>query len=65
MDDVSAVLLSTPTAPHHHRWVSPRPLAAIVGVNLGMGNITPPGGAPLPGRQVGNALINEMLMPTV
>ena len=68
MDDVSAVLLSTPILlPIIIKLgFSPVHFAAIVGVNLGMGNITPPA-APLHdlGGRVGNAPINEMLMPTV
>ena len=68
MDDVSAVLLSTPILlPIILKLgFSPVHFAAIVGVNLGMGNITPPA-APLLylGGRVGNAPINEMLMPTV
>ena len=68
MDDVSAVLLSTPILlPIIIKLgFSPVHFAAIVGVNLGMGNITPPA-APLLylGGRVGNAPINEMLMPTV
>ena len=68
MDDVSAVLLSTPILlPIIIKLgFSPVHFAAIVGVNLGMGNITPPA-APLLylGGRVGNAPIIEMLMPTV
>lgn len=68
MDDVSAVLLSTPILLPIvvQLGFSPVHFAAIVGVNLGMGNITPPA-APLLylGSRVGNAPINEMLMPTV
>ena len=68
MDDVSAVLLSTPILlPIILKLgFSPVHFAAIVCVNLGMGNITPPA-APLLylGGRVGNAPINEMLMPTV
>ena len=68
MDDVSAVLLSTPLLLPIviQLGFSPVHFAAIVGVNLGMGNITPPA-APLLylGSRVGNAPINEMLMPTV
>lgn len=68
MDDASAVLLSTPillplvTQLH----VSPVQFAAIVGVNLGMGNITPPT-APLLylGGQLNGARINQMMKPTL
>jgi tripartite ATP-independent transporter DctM subunit len=68
MDDVSAVLLATPillpvvTA----IGISPIHFAGIVGVNIGMGNITPPT-APLlylAGR-IGNAEIKDMLGPTM
>lgn len=67
MDDVSAVLLCTPILLPivTQLGVSPIQFAAIVGVNLGMGNITPPT-APLlylSGR-IGRAPINEMLKPT-
>ncbi len=68
MDDVSAVLLSTPMLLPIviQLGFSPVHFAAIVGVNLGMGNITPPA-APLLylGGRVGNAPINEMLVPTM
>lgn len=67
MDDVSAVLLSTPILLPIvvQLGFSPIHFAAIVGVNLGMGNITPPA-APLLylGGRVGNSPINEMLKPT-
>lgn len=68
MDDCSGVLLVTPillpvvTA----IGVSPIQFAAIVGVNLGMGNITPPT-APLlylAGR-VADAEVKDMLRPTL
>lgn len=68
MDDVSAVLLATPillpvvTA----IGVSPIHFAGIVGVNIGMGNITPPT-APLlylAGR-IGKADVKDMLGPTM
>ncbi|KJS81219.1 MAG: C4-dicarboxylate ABC transporter permease [Desulfosporosinus sp. BICA1-9] len=67
MDDVSAVLLCTPILLPivTQLGVSTIQFAAIVGVNLGMGNITPPT-APLlylAGR-IGGAPINEMLKPT-
>ena len=67
MDDVSAVLLCTPILlpVAVQLGVHPVHFAAILGVNLGMGNITPPT-APLlylAGR-IGKAKINDMLMPS-
>ena len=68
MDDVSGVLLATPVLlPLVVKLgVSPIHFAAILGVNLGMGNITPPT-APLLylGARVGKAKINEMMTPTM
>lgn len=68
MDDCSAVMLSTPILlPIAMKiGVSPIHFAAIVGVNLGMGNITPPC-APLLylSSSVGKASINDMLGPTM
>lgn len=68
MDDVSGVLLATPILlPLVMKLgVSPIHFAAILGVNLGMGNITPPT-APLLylGARVGKAPINEMMRPTI
>lgn len=68
MDDVSGILLSTPILlPIVTKLgVSPIQFAAILGVNLGMGNITPPT-APLLylGARVGKARVNEMLKPTL
>lgn len=67
MDDVSGVLLATPVLlpVMAELGVSPVHFAAIIGVNLGMGNITPPT-APLLylGARVGRARIGEMLNPT-
>ncbi|MDK2986560.1 MAG: C4-dicarboxylate transporter, DctM subunit [Clostridia bacterium] len=68
MDDVSAVLLSTPILLPVVTKIGVNPIhfAAILGVNLGMGNITPPT-APLlylAGR-IGGAKVNEMLLPTL
>lgn len=68
MDDVSGTLLCTPlllpliTA----LGVSPIQFAAILGVNLGMGNITPPT-APLLylGGRLGNAGVKQMARPTM
>ncbi len=67
MDDVSAVLLCTPILlpVAIQLGVHPVHFAAILGVNLGMGNVTPPT-APLlylAGR-IGKAKINDMLMPS-
>lgn len=68
MDDVSGVLLATPVLlPLVMKLgISPVHFAAILGVNLGMGNITPPT-APLLylGARVGKAKINEMMTPTL
>lgn len=68
MDDVSGVLLCTPILlpVAINIGVDPIHFAAILGVNLGMGNITPPT-APLLylGGRVGNVPINEMLHPTL
>jgi tripartite ATP-independent transporter DctM subunit len=68
MDDVSAVMLATPILLPiaQHIGVDPIHFAAILGVNLGMGNITPPC-APvlyLSGRLNG-AAANESMMPTL
>lgn len=67
MDDVSGVLLCTPILLPIAiaLGISPVHFAAIVGVNLGMGNITPPT-APLlylAGR-VADAEVKDMLSPT-
>ncbi len=68
MDDVSGTLLCTPLLlPLMVKiGVSPIQFAAILGVNLGMGNITPPT-APLLylGGRLGKASIKEMLRPTM
>lgn len=68
MDDVSGVLLCTPILlpVAINIGVDPIHFAAILGVNLGMGNITPPT-APLLylGGRVGKVPINEMLHPTM
>lgn len=66
MDDVSGILLSTPILLPIVTGIGVHPVhfAAILGVNLGMGNITPPT-APmlyLSGRVCG-AKINKMLSP--
>lgn len=68
MDDVSAVLIATPIflPVAISIGVDPIHFAAILAVNLGMGNITPPT-APLLylGGRLGKAPINQMLMPTL
>jgi len=68
MDDTSGVLLVTPILLPVvvQLGISPIHFAAILGINLGMGNITPPT-APLLylGARVGKANINEMLTPTM
>lgn len=68
MDDISGVLLTTPILLPIvvQLGVDPIHFAAIVGVNLGMGNVTPPT-APLlylSGR-LNNSPINESLRPTL
>jgi len=67
MDDASAVLLSTPVLLPiaMNIGVDPIHFAAIVGVNLGLGCITPPT-APLLylGSRIGKAPVKEMLGPT-
>jgi TRAP-type C4-dicarboxylate transport system permease large subunit len=68
MDDVSGVLLGTPIlVPLIMKLgVDPIQFAAIMGVNLGMGNVTPPT-APLlylSGR-ISGAPVTEMLKPTL
>ncbi|WP_077603437.1 TRAP transporter large permease [Oceanobacillus sojae] len=68
MDDVSGVLLTTPILLPiiTNLGVDPIHFAAILAVNLGMGNITPPT-APLLyfGGQLAKAPINEMIKPTL
>ena len=68
MDDTSGILLCTPILIPIVTGIGVHPVhfAAILGVNLGMGNITPPT-APmlyLSGRVCG-AKINKMLSPTM
>ena len=67
MDDVSGVLLASPLLlPIAQKLgVDPIHFAAIIGVNLGMGNVTPPT-APLLylGARVANTPVNKMLWPT-
>lgn len=68
MDDVSGVLLASPLMLPMVRdlGIDPIQFAAIIGVNLGMGNITPPT-APLLylGARVGNTSVSSMLKPTL
>ncbi|HCS72454.1 MAG TPA: TRAP transporter large permease [Clostridiales bacterium] len=68
MDDTSAVLLCTPILVPvvTQLGISPIHFAAILGVNLGLGNITPPC-APLLylGGRLGGAPINEMMRPAM
>ena len=67
MDDVSGVLLSAPLLMPIVRelGIDPVQFAAIIGVNLGMGNITPPT-APLLylGARVAGVPVTKMLWPT-
>ena len=68
MDDVSGALLSAPLLLPIVRDLGADPIqfAAIIGVNLGMGNITPPP-APLLylGARVAGTRVSRMLWPTL
>jgi len=68
MDDTSGILLCTPILLPvvSQLGIDPIHFAAIIGVNLGMGNITPPT-APLLylGARVGNTNVKGMLKPTM
>lgn len=68
MDDISGLLLSAPLLLPIVQGVGMDPIhfAAVLGVNLGMANITPPT-APLLylGSQVTATPVNEMLKPTL
>lgn len=68
MDDVSGILLGAPLLFPIvlNLGIDPIQFAAIIGVNLGMGNITPPT-APLLylGARVGKAPVNEMIGPSL
>lgn len=68
MDDISGLLLSAPLLLPIVQGVGMDPIhfAAVLGVNLGMANITPPT-APLLylGAQVTATPVNEMLKPTL
>ncbi len=68
MDDTSAILLTTPILLPvvMQLGVSPVHFAAIMGVNLGLGCVTPPTAPFLYlGARIGNAPINEMMRPTM
>ena len=68
MDDISGLLLSAPLLLPIVTSVGMDPIhfAAVLGVNLGMANITPPT-APLLylGARVTNTSVNQMLKPTI
>lgn len=68
MDDFSGLLLATPMLMPviHEIDVHPVHFAAIIGVNLGMGNITPPT-APLLyfGARIGKVSLDRMLKPSL
>ena len=68
MDDTSAILLTTPILLPVviQLGVSPVHFAAILGVNLGLGCVTPPTAPFLYlGSRIGNAPIGEMMGPTM
>lgn len=68
MDDTSAILLTTPILLPVviQLGISPVHFAAIMGVNLGLGCVTPPTAPFLYlGSRIGNAPINEMMGPTM
>jgi len=68
MDDTSAILLTTPILLPVAMQLGIHPVhyAAIIGVNLGLGCVTPPTAPFLYlGSRIGNAPINEMLRPTM
>ena len=68
MDDISSVMLTTPILLPIilHLGFSPIHYAAIVGVNTGLGNITPPCAPMLYlGGRLNNSPINETLKPTL
>lgn len=68
MDDTSAILLTTPIMVPviAGLGIDPVHYAAILGVNLGLGCVTPPCAPFLYlGSRVGGAPINEMLKPTL
>lgn len=68
MDDTSAILLTTPILLPVAIGLGIHPVhfAAILGVNLGLGMVTPPTAPFLYlGSRIGNAPISEMLKPTM
>lgn len=68
MDDTSAILLTTPILLPVAMGIGIHPVhfAAILGVNIGLGGVTPPTAPFLYlGSRVGNAPVNEMLGPTM
>ncbi len=68
MDDISVVVLTTPIMMPIivELGFSPIHYAAVVGVNTGLGCITPPAAPVLYlGSRLGNAPINEMMGPTL
>lgn len=68
MDDTSAILLTTPILLPVAVGIGIHPVhfAAIVGVNIGLGGVTPPTAPFLYlGSRIGNTPINEMLGPTM
>jgi len=68
MDDVSGMLLCTPILLPivTSIGVSPIHFAAIIGVNLGMGNITPPTAPDLYlGSRITNTPVSQMMTPTL
>lgn len=68
MDDTSAILLTTPVLLPVAIALDIHPVhfAAIMGVNLGLGCVTPPTAPFLYlGSRIGNAPINEMMKPTM
>ena len=68
MDDVSGILLGAPLLFPivTELGIDPVQFAAIIGVNLGMGNVTPPT-APLLylGARVGKTPVTEMIWPNL
>lgn len=68
MDDTSAILLTTPILLPVAMGIGIHPVhfSAIVGVNIGLGGVTPPTAPFLYlGSRVGNAPVGEMLGPTM
>ncbi|NLT46819.1 MAG: TRAP transporter large permease [Clostridiales bacterium] len=68
MDDTSAILLTTPILLPVAMSIGIHPVhfAAIVGVNIGLGGVTPPTAPFLYlGSRIGNTPVNEMLGPTM